>query len=451
MEHFAEGAIRMDAITEFTARASLVAVGEHFQQLQLWAVIAAHVQIKQKVRRHTPLEKLLDCFINMLAGGHGLIEVNTRVRPDRALQRAFGRTCCAEQSTITDTLDVCTVANVSQLQTALNQIMQQQSQSYRHDYTTHWQLLDVDMTGLPAGRLGEGVTKGYFAKRQNQRGRQLARVLASRYDEILVDQLYAGKRQLSDSLQPLMLATEAVLELSENRRQNTIVRIDAGGGAEADINWLLAREYQLLVKMKSWRRAHKLAASVREWFSDPKVPERAVGWVEPAQPFVKPTRQVAVRTRKKNGQWTYHVLVCTLPDPVLFELLARPMPVPCQPTDSLLAALHAYDQRGGGLETQNRGDKQGLGLNQRNKQRFSAQYMLVLLAQLAHNLVIWTRNDLARVDPRFEKYGIQRTVRDVLQIAGQVHITAQGQIQRITLNEHHPLTTAFQLTFSLCK
>jgi hypothetical protein len=113
----------MEIVTEFTARASLVAVGEHFQHLQLWAVIAAHVQIKQKVRRHTPLEKLLDCFINILAGGHGLIEVNTRVRPDRVLQRAFGRTCCAEQSTITDTLDACTATNVSQLQTALNQIM----------------------------------------------------------------------------------------------------------------------------------------------------------------------------------------------------------------------------------------------------------------------------------------------------------------------------------------
>ena len=129
----------------------------------------------------------------------------------------------------------------------------------------------------------------------------------------------------------------------------------------------------------------------------------------------------------------------------------RDMPAPPQAQDVLLAALHAYDQRGGGLETQTRGDKQGLGLTHRNKHRFTAQEMLVLLAQLAHDLLIWTRNDLARVDPRFEKYGIQRTVRDALQIAGQVQVNADGQIEQIILNAHHPLTAAFQEVFSLCK
>ena len=102
---------------------------------------------------------------------------------------------------------------------------------------------------------------------------------------------------------------------------------------------------------------------------------------------------------------------------------------------------------GGGLETQNKSDKQGLGLAQRNKHRFAAQEMLVLLAQLAHNLVIWTRNDLAQVDQQFEKYGIQRTVRDALQIPGFVQFDGQGRIQQITLNEHHPLASSIQLAF----
>lgn len=77
-----------------------------------------------------------------------------------------------------------------------------------------------------------------------------------------------------------------------------------------------------------------------------------------------------------------------------------------------LATLHAYDRRGGGLEPQNKGDKQGLCLTHRNKRKFVAQEMLAQLAQLAHNFVIWTRNDLAQVEARLSKYGIQRTVRD---------------------------------------
>ncbi len=80
--------------------------------------------------------------------------------------------------------------------------------------------------------------------------------------------------------------------------------------------------------------------------------------------------------------------------------------------------------------------------------RFAAQEMLVLLGQLAHDEIIWTRNDLAQADPRLQKYGIQRTVRDVLQIDGRIAINADGQIQSIVLNEKHPLSAAVQSAFT---
>lgn len=433
---------------EFSARASLVALGLRFQQLNIWPVVKEHLTIKQKVLQYTPLDKVLDCLINILAGGVGVVEVNTRVRPDRALQLAFGRTGCAEQSTISDTLNACTPENVAQMRRALKVILQQPSQSYHHDYATTWQVLDIDLTGMPAGRLGEGVTSGYFAKRKNHRGRQLGRVLATRYDEIVVDRLYDGKRVLHRSLQEWLLMAEDVLEWAENKRESTIIRLDAGGGEEADIKWVLGRGYALLVKVKNWRRAHKLAATVSEWHPDPKVPERDVGWVTEPRVYAKPTRQLAVRHRKKNGQWSYHVLVFNLSDAMLFALADRPMPPTIQPLNLLLTALHAYDRRGGGVETQNKGDKQGLGLSHRNMQRFAAQEILVLLGQLAHDLVIWTRNDLAKADPRLHKYGVQRTVRDALQIAGQVEITADGQVHQIVLNQKHPLAGAVQTAFA---
>src|SRR5208337_503372 len=151
------------------------------------------VHIKQKVLRHTPTDKLKDCLINILAGGSGLVETNTLVRPDRAIQVAFGRGACAEQSTISDTLNACTAENVNQMRAAINLILRQYGCCCKHKYDRHWQLLDVDVTGMPAGRLGEGVTKGYFAGEKNCRGRQLGRVLASWYDEIVVDKLYNGK------------------------------------------------------------------------------------------------------------------------------------------------------------------------------------------------------------------------------------------------------------------
>src|SRR2546423_3215035 len=106
------------------------------------------VVMNQKGLKPTPLDKLLGCFINILAGGVSLVEVNTRVRPDRALQRAFGRTACADQSTIRDTLNACTTINVERLRTAVMIIFRRHSQAYQHDDAAEWQLLDVDVTGM---------------------------------------------------------------------------------------------------------------------------------------------------------------------------------------------------------------------------------------------------------------------------------------------------------------
>jgi hypothetical protein len=69
-----------------------------------------------------------------LSGAHGLVEINSRPRSDPALQAAFGRMACAEQSVVQETLDACTTDNVSQLQQALDEICRQHSQGYRHDY-----------------------------------------------------------------------------------------------------------------------------------------------------------------------------------------------------------------------------------------------------------------------------------------------------------------------------
>lgn len=97
----------------FTARAPLAALGLKRRSLKLFETISQHVSIKQKTIKHTPLEKLTDAFIAILSGAHGLAEINTRVRTDTALQRAFGRESCAEQSVVQETLSACTAENVA--------------------------------------------------------------------------------------------------------------------------------------------------------------------------------------------------------------------------------------------------------------------------------------------------------------------------------------------------
>ena len=429
-----------DYSKRYSKRASLATIGIQMRRWRIWETVGKHVQIKQKVIRHTPLDKLLDAFINILAGGRGLVETNKNVRADPGLQRAFGRERCAEQSTISDTINASTEENVEQMRQAVTEVYRTLGQGYRHPYRSHLQLLDVDMTGMPAGRTGEGVEKGFFSGKRNCRGRQLGRVVATQYNEVVIDRLYRGKRQMERSLQELVTAAEEVLELDEFRRKRTIIRVDGGGGRDADINWLLDRGYHVVVKNKSWKRAYKLAESVSRWCVDAKTGDREVGWVEKPHLYVRPTRQIAIRTPKKDGSWLYWVLVSSLSDEELLRLARQPCYEEPPLMQVMFAMLYAYDLRSGGVETSIKGSKQGLGLTKRNKKRFSAQEMLVLLAQLAYNLTLWVRNLLASQSPKLRDYGLLRMVRDLFQIDGCIHWDAHGRILAITLNKYDPFT-----------
>src|SRR5205809_5138397 len=204
----------------FSPAASLTALGLHLRQIDLFGPIRDSVKIAQKTVKYSPLDKLKDAFISILAGAHGLCEIDTRLRSDPVLQAAFGRTACAEQSVVQETLDACTAENVRQMEQAVQSIYRRHSQGYRHDYEADWQILDVDMSGLPCGKKAALASKGYFAKQRNRRGRQLGRVLASRYEEVVVDRLFDGTTQLTKALQPLMQAAEQIVGLDPRQREH---------------------------------------------------------------------------------------------------------------------------------------------------------------------------------------------------------------------------------------
>ena len=114
-------------MTFYSARATLAAVGIKINAMKLLEPVKQQVVILQKSIRHTPGQKLTDAFISILAGAHGLAEINTRVRSDEALQGAFGRKACAEQSVVQETLNACTELNVQQMQQALDVIFRTHS------------------------------------------------------------------------------------------------------------------------------------------------------------------------------------------------------------------------------------------------------------------------------------------------------------------------------------
>jgi len=202
----------------FSGRAGLAALGARLRRVAVFGPIRQRVRIARKRVKYAPSEKLYDAFLTILAGAHGLVEINARLRSDRALQHAFGRAGCAEQSVVQETLDACTTENVARLEAALETIYRQHSRGYRRDYAGRWRVLDVGMSGLPRGPKAALATQGYFAKQRNRRGRQLGRVVAGRYAEIVADRLFHGKTRLRAALPPLVLAAEQTLGLDEAKR-----------------------------------------------------------------------------------------------------------------------------------------------------------------------------------------------------------------------------------------
>jgi len=436
----------MEEYTGFSAHASLATVGLWMKERHIWQMVEQEVKIKQKAIKHQPHEKLQDALINILAGGQGIVEVNKRVRTDKALQMAFGRSACAEQSVVSETLNACSEANANQFEEVLRKVYQQFSKGYQHDYEKAYLLLDIDLTGLLAGRQAEGASKGYFSGAKNARGRQLGRVIASRYDEIVYEQLHDGKVQLEKCLTGLLERSETVLNLDESRRKRTILRVDGGGGTDGNINWALARGYFWMSKVKNWQRTSKLVAPITEWQSLPELPDHEVAWIPQPHEYDKPTRQLAVRWAKPKGGWRYCVLVFNLTDDMLFELAER-QPITYTEQELLSAIVKAYNLRGGGVETSFKNSKQGLGLSKRNKKSFQAQRVLILLAQLAYNITVWVRAELAKHKPELQHYGMVRMIRDAFSITGKLHFDASGRLVQVVLNQTHSLAKIFHETW----
>lgn len=418
-----------------TPHASLAALGAYLRGAAFFAPIHTRVQIPQKTIDHAPTDKLLDLFISLLAGAHGVVEVNTRLRSDPAVLAAFGRLACADQSTIQRTLDAVTPANLRQLEAALDEIYRTHSAGFRHDYAARFQVLDIDLNGAPCGPTADGATRGYFCRRRATTGRQLGRVVASLYNEVVCARLYEGNVQLRSALVELVQAAARTLRLTAAQHARTIIRFDAGGGTLANLNALLNAGYHIHGKDYSGVRAVTLAGRVREWVCDPAHPSREVGRVRSTRRrYTRPVTQVAVRWRKKNGQWAYGLIVSSLSAAEILAVTEQAPEVGADPTAVLLAYVRFYDGRGGGAETTFKEDNQGLGVRRRNKKHLEGQAVLEYLGQLAHNAVIWARGWLVARGAALASWGVLRAVRDVWAIMGRVEWRAPGEVQRIVLN-----------------
>ena len=245
-------------------------------------------------------------------------------------------------------------------------------------------------------------------------GRQLARVSAIKYRETVWSNLYAGNRHTVRCFKQAVLGAESSLELDPKRRKRIVWRMDGGAGSDENFRWMLARDYHLLAKGISNRRAHAWAQMAKRWdqYDDYWLAEIAAP-LDLGRPI-----QVFIKRRFKNDQWHHSYYVSTLKLPSKGHFLAL------------------YDDRGAAEIEQFRNDKMGLHLASRRKFSFLGQKALILLTDLAHNLLA-DFHQHALIGSPFENWGQKRIVRDLLHIPG--HLTFDDQnLVRISLLNSNP-------------
>jgi hypothetical protein len=146
-----------------TRYAPLLVLGWWVTHHDLFSPIRSRLQFSTPTHTTEPVEALLDLLIGLLAGCEVVAQVNTSIRSDPLLARAWGRTQFAEQSTIARTLDAATPIQVAQWRAANEATLRWIGHFGQRAFAQAMLLLDLDLTGLVASARAQGSQKGYFS------------------------------------------------------------------------------------------------------------------------------------------------------------------------------------------------------------------------------------------------------------------------------------------------
>jgi len=242
-------------------------------------------------------------------------------------------------------------------------------------------------------------------------------VHAPQYHETLFSRIYAGNQESSPTYLPVVEAIQSFLAFTPEQRQRVILRTDAGFGSDANINQVLANGWQVLTKNKGGRRPQ---AFVRQLPPDPWQsigPNRWVASVVAPVVYCRPTQSLLLRWFDQQGEEKLAIVITSITAWSASEVIAQ------------------YDDRGA-CETEIQADKMGLKLERRRKKIAAAQEALVLLTDLVHNLLAWTRHWMFPAGS-LARFGPLRLTEDVLCLPGRLLFDGD-RLAEVQLNELHP-------------
>jgi hypothetical protein len=208
------------------------------------------------------------------------------------------------------------------------------------------------------------------------------------------------------------------LDFTPTQKARTILRSDSGFGSDANVNEALYQQWQVVTKGTGGRRPNALARQVdpAAW-QELRVDDRWVAAVVDPPTYARPVQCLALRWRTQRGDLKHSTVICSILDWSMAEVIAH------------------YDARGA-CETEIQADKGGLKLCRRRKKALAAQEAVILLTDLAHNLLAWTGAWMFPAGP-LATFGPTQLIEDTLAMPGRLHFV-DDRLVAVHLNARHP-------------
>ncbi len=173
----------------------------------------------------------------------------------------------------------------------------------------------------------------------------------------------------------------------------------------------------MLTKNKGGRRPSAWAARVPPDGWQALDAHRQIAITPQPLVYCKPTQQHVLRWTTETGLIKHAIVLSSILD------------------WSVQTLMQEYDDRAL-CEKEIQADKSGLALEHRRKKRLAAQEMVILLTDVAHNLLAWTSRWMFSSGP-LAGFGPLRLTQDVLAQPGRLRFAGQ-QLCEVQLNIRHP-------------
>lgn len=359
-------------------------------------------KLKMKKVKYSVYQKLIITMMSIVIGCETTKDINEKLGVEKLAANMFDMDAIPDQSQINLLLTRMDSDSISQLQNIHHQLFMEHSNSV---YSTQKVVVDCDQTGLIAnGKTFELAEKGYFAKKKNQSGYQLAAAFTGEHSETVAMFLDSGSTHCNKHYDDLL--TSILSKYKDQLHEgNLILRTDSGFGSSENIEKLLSiPKLKFITKGYSTVKAKNLAKDI-PYSEYTQADEAAWVYELPANDGV---RYIIVQTLSKKGKLKYSLLISNISRHEM----------------NSVELFHFYNKRQT-IEAFFKTAKNVYNIKNLRTSKFYGIYGFLWLVFITHNLISQFKS-VVLYGTQLENIGVRVLVKSIGNIKGFVKRTTEG-------------------------